>query len=236
MLLNSEARAQLASLNGELVVSCQARESNPLHGPVFMAAMAAAAIQGGAAGIRADGVEDITAIAHAVGADVPIMGIYKVPMEDGSLFITPTAESARKVIVAGAKLVALDGTRRERPGGESLRQVIQAIHASGGVALADCGTMDHARYALECGADAIGTTMAGYTPDSFKTSGPDFALLEQMVRRGAAPVFAEGRFWTREDAKRALDLGASFVVVGTAITNPVEITRRFVSFMKPDAT
>jgi putative N-acetylmannosamine-6-phosphate epimerase len=49
-------------------------------------------------------------------------------------------------------------------------------------------------------------------------------------------VFAEGRFWTREDAKRALDLGASFVVVGTAITNPVEITRRFVSFMKQDAT
>ncbi|MEZ4498033.1 MAG: putative N-acetylmannosamine-6-phosphate 2-epimerase [Thermomicrobiales bacterium] len=226
------ARQQLASLNGELVVSCQAREANPLHGPLFMAAMAAAAVIGGAAGIRADGVEDIEAIAKAVGPDVPIMGILKVKMPDGSLFITPTAESARQVIGAGANLVAVDGTRRERPGGDSLRQVIEAIHAEGGVALADCGTMDHARYSLECGADAIGTTMAGYTPDSIMTAGPDFTLLEDMVRRGAAPVFAEGRYWTRQDAKRALDLGASFVVVGTAITNPTEITRRFVSAMK----
>ena len=104
------ARQQLASLNGELVVSCQAREANPLHGPVFMAAMAAAAVLGGAAGIRADGVEDIEAIANAVGPDVPIMGIFKVKMPDGSLFITPTAESARNVIAAGANLVAVDGT------------------------------------------------------------------------------------------------------------------------------
>ena len=197
-----------------------------------MAAMAEAAVIGVAAGIRADGVEDIEAIANAVGPDVPIMGIFKVKMPDGSLFITPTAESARNVIEAGANLVAVDGTRRERPGGDSLRQVIEAIHAEGGVALADCGTMDHARYSLECGADAIGTTMAGYTPDSIMTAGPDFTLLEDMVRRGAAPVFAEGRYWTRQDAKRALDLGASFVVVGTAITNPTEITRRFVSAMK----
>lgn len=230
--MSNNARAQLTSLNGELVVSCQARETNPLHGPVFMAAMASAAVQGGAAGIRADGVDDIAAIAEAVGPDVPIMGIFKVKMPDGSLFITPTADHARQVVEAGAKLVAIDGTRRARPGGEKLRQVIEAIHAAGGVALADCGTMDHARYSLECGADAIGTTMAGYTPDSIMTAGPDFSLLEDMVRRGAAPVFAEGRYWTMQDAKRALDIGASFVVVGTAITNPTEITRRFVSAMK----
>ncbi len=230
--MTSSARQQLASLNGELVVSCQARETNPLHGPSFMAAMAAAAVLGGAAGIRADGVNDIAAIHDTIGPDVPIMGIFKVKMPDGSLFITPTADHARQVIEAGALLVAVDGTRRERPGGERLRNVIDAIHAAGGVALADCGTMDHARYSLESGADAIGTTMAGYTPDSIMTAGPDFSLLEDMVRRGAAPVFAEGRYWTNHDAKRALDIGASFVVVGTAITNPTEITRRFVSAMK----
>ncbi|MCC6314189.1 MAG: N-acetylmannosamine-6-phosphate 2-epimerase [Thermomicrobiales bacterium] len=226
------ARQQLASLYGGLVVSCQARETNPLHGPLFMAAMAQASMLGGAVGIRADGVEDISAIAAALGPDVPIMGINKFKMPDGSLFITPTAESARQVIAAGARLVAIDGTKRERPGGESLRQVIEAIHAEGGVALADCGTMEHARYSLECGADAIGTTMAGYTPDSIMTAGPDFSLLEDMVRRGAAPVFAEGRYWTPQDAQRALSIGASFVVVGTAITNPTEITKRFASAMK----
>lgn len=226
------AQEQLASLAGGLVVSCQAREDNPLHGPHFMATMARAAVQGGAVGIRADGEADIAAIAEAVGPDVPIMGIFKVKQPDGSLFITPTAESARKVIAAGARLVALDGTRRDRPGGEALKDVIAAIHVAGGAALADCGTLDHAQYAIACGADAIGTTMSGYTPDSVKQDGPDFDLLEQMSALGAVPVFAEGRIWTREEARRALELGASFVVVGTAITNPTAITARFVAAMK----
>lgn len=214
------------------MVSCQAREDNPLHGPVFMAAMAKAAMLGGAAGIRADGESDIRAIAEAVGPAVPIMGIFKVKQPDGSLFITPTAESARKVIAAGARLVALDGTRRERPGGESLEHVVTAIHSAGGMALADCGTLDHARYAIECGVDAIGTTMSGYTPDSVKQEGPDFELLGEMVALNGVPVFAEGRIWTREEARRARDIGASFVVVGTAITNPTAITARFVAAMR----
>ena len=46
------------------------------------------------------------------------------------------------------------------------------------------------------------------------------------------PVFAEGRIWTPEEARRALDLGASFVVVGTAITNPTAITARFVAALQ----
>jgi len=167
-----------------------------------------------------------------VAPDVPIMGINKFKMPDGSLFITPTASSAREIIDAGSRLVALDGTGRDRPGGEHLRDVIASIHAKGCVALADCGTIAHARFALDCGADAIGTTMAGYTPDSHKTDGPDFDLLVSMVALAGAPVFAEGRIWTREDARQALELGASFVVVGTAITNPTEITRRFVEAMK----
>ena len=40
-----DGASALDSLEGGLVVSCQAREDNPLHGPVFMAAMAAAAMQ-----------------------------------------------------------------------------------------------------------------------------------------------------------------------------------------------
>jgi N-acylglucosamine-6-phosphate 2-epimerase len=224
-------RAGLEQLRGGLVVSCQARADNPLHGPVFMAAMAAAAMQGGAAGIRADGVADITAIRARVGADVPVMGIFKTKMPDGSLFITASSDDALHVIGAGANLVALDGTPRTRPGGESLAEVVAAIHAAGGAALADVGTEDHAAYAIECGVDAVGTTLSGYTVDSVKQEGPDFALLERLVKSFRVPVFAEGRVWTREEARRALDLGAAFVVVGTAITNPMAITERFVAEM-----
>jgi N-acylglucosamine-6-phosphate 2-epimerase len=231
-VVGEQATRALEQLRGGLVVSCQARENNPLHGPVFMAAMARAAVDGGAVGIRADGETDIAAIRAAIGPNVPIMGIYKVTSPDGSIFITPSAESARKTIAAGAELVALDGTLRPRPGGESLREVVAAIHDAGGAALADVGTIEHAMYAIESGVDAVGTTLSGYTPDSLKVEGPDFALLEALVRISPVPVFAEGRFWTREEAQRAIDLGASFVVVGTAITNPREITARFVESMK----
>jgi len=219
-------------LEGGLVVSCQAQEDNPLHGPVFMAAVAEAAVRGGAVGIRAEGVDDIAAIRERVGPDVPIIGILKTEMPDGSLFITAAANDARQIIDAGAELVALDGTRRPRPGGASLEEVISAIHGAGGAALADCDTLDSAIHAIECGADAVGTTMAGYTPESEKTEGPDFALLAQLVGSAAVPVFAEGRIWTREEGVRALELGASFVVVGTAITNPLAITERFVEAIR----
>lgn len=223
------AAAELARLRGRLVVSCQAREGNPLHGPAFMAAMAEAAVLGGAAGIRADGAADVAAIRAAIGPDVPIMGIAKAKQPDGSLFITPDAAGARGVIAAGARLVALDGTTRPRPGGETLAEVVAAIHAAGGAALADVGTLADARHALAAGVDAVGTTLSGYTPDSPKQAGPDFDLLAALVRECPVPVFAEGRVWTREEARRALDLGAAFVVVGTAITNPTAITQRFVA-------
>jgi N-acylglucosamine-6-phosphate 2-epimerase len=230
--LSEQARAALRRLQGGLVVSCQARENNPLHGPIFMAAMAQAAVLGGAVGIRADGEADIAAIRAAVKAEIPIMGIFKVKQADGSLFITPTAESAKRVIKCGATLVALDGTPRARPGGESLKDVVEAIHAAGGAAMADVGTLEHARYAIESGVDAVGTTLSGYTADSPKQPGPDFDLLQLLVIESNVPVFAEGRIWTREEARRAIDLGASFVVVGTAITNPQAITARFVAAIR----
>jgi N-acylglucosamine-6-phosphate 2-epimerase len=107
--------------------------------------------------------------------------------------------------------------------------VVEAIHAAGGAALADVGTLDHARYAIASGVDAVGTTLSGYTADSPKQAGPDFDLLQSLVTASPVPVFAEDRVWTREEAQRAIALGASFVVVGTAITNPQAITARFVA-------
>jgi N-acylglucosamine-6-phosphate 2-epimerase len=221
----------LQRLKGGIVVSCQARENNPLHGPVFMAAMAAAAVAGGAVGIRADGVADIGAIRAAIGPDIPIMGISKYKLPDGGLFITPTVASAREIIDAGANLVALEATTRERPGGETLAQVVAGIHAAGALAMADCATLDDARAAVAASVDAVGSTMSGYVGGP-KLDGPDFELIERMAAALPVAVFAEGRVWTREDAKRALDLGATFVVVGTAITNPQAITARFVAGLR----
>ena len=74
--------------------------------------------------------------------------------------------------------------------------------------------------------------MAGYTAaTAHRTGGPDLELLDQLVRHCQRPVVAEGRYDTPDLAAQALRAGAFAVVVGTAITNPREITRRFVQAM-----
>ena len=94
----------------QLIVSCQAPEGDVFHGPDAMARFAIAALQGGAAGIRANGVEDVRAIRDAVS--LPIIGIQKSPHPDGGWLITGTFECARDLVEAGADVIALDCTRR----------------------------------------------------------------------------------------------------------------------------
>jgi N-acylglucosamine-6-phosphate 2-epimerase len=232
MSLSDRAHQQLLSLHGGLVVSCQARPDNPLHGPRYMAAMSEAAVKAGAVGIRANGAADVAAIRARVS--VPILGINKLKSADGSVFITPSRESALEVIAAGAQLVALDGTDRPRMDGESLAEVIRFIKENGAAALADVSTLEEGRRAADAGADAVGTTLSGYTSWSPQQQEPDFALIQALAREVGAPIFAEGRIWTPAQAARALECGASFVVVGTAITNPTAIAERYVDAMRRD--
>ncbi len=62
------------SLPHGIIVSCQAYEGEPLFGAHIMAAMARAALEGGAVGIRANSAADIAAI-RAI-TDRPIVGLY----------------------------------------------------------------------------------------------------------------------------------------------------------------
>ncbi len=222
----------LNRLYGKLIVSCQARPESPLHGPVYMAAMARAAEMGGAGGIRADGPEDIRAI-RAV-TSLPIIGIYKRRDLDPEVYITPRFEEARAVWEAGAPIIAVDGTPRPRPGGETLPSLIARAHEElpGCLIMADVSTVDEGVAAVRAGADLVATTLAGYTPYSRRLPGPDLELVTELVRVVQVPVIAEGRFWRPEEAAEALRRGAHAVVVGTAITNPIVITRRFAMAMQ----
>jgi N-acylglucosamine-6-phosphate 2-epimerase len=214
---------------GALIVSCQARPGNPLHGPAPMALMAKAAVDGGAAGIRANGPVDVAAIRAEVS--VPIIGIYKQGDPSG-VSITPTAESAAEVVRAGADLVALDGTQRPRPDGRSLAAQIEWIHDSLGVpVLADVDSVESALAARDSGADAVATTLSGYTLGQVPHA-PDIRLVADLVAKLDCAVVAEGRYRTGTDVRAALDAGAYAVVVGTAITNPLAITRRLVEEMR----
>lgn len=217
----------LDRLHHGLIVSCQAEAHEPLHGAQHMAVMARAACQGGAAGIRANGLEDVRAIRAAV--DLPLIGIFKDDVPGFAVRITPTLQRARQVAEAGADLIAIDATDRPHPDGLALAERIRAIHEeTGRLVLADISTVDEGLAADAAGADLIATTLSGYTEASLHRSGPDFELLRQLARKASVPLIAEGHIATPEQAAEALRCGAFAVVVGSAITRPQWITARFV--------
>lgn len=215
--------SRLASIKGQLVVSCQAYPGEPMQSPTIMAAVAQAVVEGGARGVRAQGIEDLKAIRPLV--DVCLIGLVKRG-SDG-VFITPTVADALDCVTAGADIVAVDGTRRDRPDGQSLAATVAAVHASGALVMADCGSLGDALYSIAAGADCVGTTLAGYTGERPVTRGPDLDLLAQLVANVDVPVIAEGRIRNPDDALACLNAGAYAVAVGTAITHPTRIAQTF---------
>jgi N-acylglucosamine-6-phosphate 2-epimerase len=196
-----------------------------------MAAMARAAVQGGAVGIRANGPVDIAAIRAAVS--VPLIGLYKVQVAGYEPYITPALEHAQAVAQAGADIIALDATLRPHPNGMDAAGLIRQIReATGKPVLADVATFAEGVAAAQAGADAVSTTLSGYTPQSLQQAGPDFDLLRRLVDTLSIPVIAEGRIATPEQAAQALEVGAFAVVVGGAITRPQLITRSFVQAIR----
>lgn len=193
-----------------------------------MAAMARAATVGGAVGVRINGPDDIKAVRAAT--TLPIIGLYKRSYGDSPVTITPTFAEAAAVASAGAAIIALDATRQSRPDGVSLAALIARIRAEIALpVLADVADLTDALAAESAGAAAVATTLSGYLdPAISPPDDPDLDLVAVLTARVRIPVIAEGRIKTPAEARAALDRGAFAVVVGTAITNPREITRRFV--------
>ncbi|GAA0740683.1 putative N-acetylmannosamine-6-phosphate 2-epimerase [Dactylosporangium roseum] len=217
----------MATIRGGLIVSCQAGPEHPLRDTSTMRRLAEAAVLGGATAVRCGGVggiADVRAVAAAVA--VPVIGLTKSGTD--GVFITPTVADALRVLAAGAAVVATDATTRPRPDGAELRETIEAVHDAGGIVMADVSTVAEGVAAASAGADLVATTLSGYTPYSPRTAEPDLALVRDLVAElPAVPIIAEGRYHRIEQVREALEAGAGAVVVGTAITDPVWITRRF---------
>ncbi|MDO5049094.1 MAG: N-acetylmannosamine-6-phosphate 2-epimerase [Actinomycetaceae bacterium] len=227
--MNARKDEIINSIKGGLIVSVQAYPGEPMRHPETMAQIALAAEQGGAVGIRCQGLADISAIRGQV--QVPVLGLWK----DGSegVYITPTLQHARACVMAGADVVAIDATTRPRPDGLTYAETVKALHADGAIVMADCGSFEDAVQAAEAGTDILSTTLAGYTPDRAKTEGPDIELLTQMVKEFPEfPVLCEGRIHTLDHARQVMEAGAWAAVVGTAITHPTSITSWFAKAVK----
>lgn len=215
----------IEQLRHRLVVSCQAYPGEPMRDPDTMARVASAVAAGGAAGIRAQGLDDLRAIRAKVA--LPLIGLWKDG--PGPVTITPTLAHAIAVAGTGADVVALDATNRPRPDGSTLAEIVRAVHDAGALVMADVSTYDEGLAAAEAGADLVGTTLSGYTEATahLKTGGPDLDLVERLARGLDVPAIAEGRIRTPADAAEALRRGAYAVVVGTAITHPTTLTAQF---------
>ncbi|MBS5368771.1 MAG: N-acetylmannosamine-6-phosphate 2-epimerase [Longibaculum muris] len=226
----------MEKIHNNLIVSCQALEGEPLHSSFIMSKMALAAQMGGAKGIRANSVEDIHAIKKEV--DLPIIGIIKKDYVGTDVYITPTMKEVDALVEEGVDIIAMDATIQSRLNDLSLDDFFKAVKEKypHQLFMADCSTVEEAIHADELGFDFIGTTLVGYTPQSqnLKIENNDFEIIKEIVKHVKHPVIGEGNIDTPEKVKRVLELGCYSVVVGSIITRPQIITKRFVDKIKDE--
>lgn len=217
----------MPNLKRGLIVSCQAVKGEPLYGLNMMHHFARAAVLGGARGIRANYVEDIKAIKNEV--DVPVIGIIKAVYEGSPVYITPTLKEVKELLTTGCEVIALDATDRPRPNGEKLEDLVKYIRENAPQVeiMADCSTYEEAENADKLGFDYVGSTMRGYTEYTKGISIPDYDLLNKMVNTLNAKVIAEGGIWEQNQLEKVLKEGVYAVVIGSAVTRPMDITKHF---------
>ncbi|WP_260736584.1 N-acetylmannosamine-6-phosphate 2-epimerase [Tunturiibacter lichenicola] len=214
-------------LRGRLIVSCQASEGDPLDDLDTLTRIATSVLRGGAGGLRAEGVTRIAAF-RAI-TQLPIIGIIKTYDTNGDVYITPDFASAKAISNAGADIIALDCTARRLTAAEPWPELISRIHTDlHRPILADIASLEDAQAAERAGADAVATTLYGYTAETANIRTPSWPLIQSMVAHLTIPILVEGHITDPPQAQYALELGATAVVVGSAITRPETITSRFV--------
>ncbi len=224
----------LESLRGGVVVSVQASQGEPLDRPEILCALAESALNGGACAVRMAQPDNMQLFKRQ-HPKVPVIGItkpHRIPKNAQELvYITPGFADVQS-IAGCCDIVALDATLRPRPSGETLLEIVTQTRAAYPdlLLMADVATLEEGLNAQALGFDLIGTTLSGYTAETLprKDQGPDFDLLQGLVAAVEIPVIMEGRLWEPSEAAKAFALGAFAVVIGSAVTRPHEITRRFV--------
>jgi N-acylglucosamine-6-phosphate 2-epimerase len=221
----------MTNLPKGLIVSCQAPVNSPLHDPYVIAAMAKAAVNNGAVAVRIDTPSHIQAVRQKV--QVPIIGLWKQVITGSDVYITPQFHHAVAVAAAGADIIAIDATTRNRPGDEKLADIITLIHQQlNKPVMADVDTYEAAQLAVNAGADIVGTTLFGYTAQTKNFSPPGWELLTQIIENLNTFVICEGGISSPQMARKALDLGANAVVVGGAITGIDLLVQAYISTLE----
>lgn len=225
----------LEKIRNELIISCQAEGNSPFNHPSKLSLFAIAAEQGGAGGIRSEGLKKTRKIREV--CTLPIIGIIKDKFSDGSICITRGKSDISKLIDSGADLIAVDGTSREKSGltGPEFIQFCKTRFPDVPI-IADIATLDEAIACVRFGADAISTTLRGYTPETSNMLSDPFdieflKLLRERLPVGF-PIIAEGKIKNLETVKKINEIGTWCIVIGSVITRPVLTTNEYVKAYK----
>ena len=216
-------------IRGQMIISCQAVPGEPLYveEKSIMYLMARAAKMAGSPAIRTSSIRDVIAIKEETG--LPVIGLVKIQYPGYEGYITPTMKEVDELVEAGSDVVELDCTLRRRGDGTSVNDFIRDIREKYPdiILMADISNYEEGVNAWKCGVDIVGTTMSGYTDYTPKLDGPDYELMRRLAADLDIPVIGEGKIHTPVQAVAALDTGVWSIVVGGAITRPLEIAGRF---------
>ena len=219
----------LDAIHGKMIVSCQAIPGEPLYmeDDSVMYLMARAAKRAGPPAIRTSSIRDVVAIKKETG--LPVIGLVKINYPGYDSYITPTMKEVDALVAAGSDVVALDCTLRKRGDGTTINEFITQIKEKYPdiILMADISNYEEGINAWKCGVDIVGTTMSGYTDYTSKKDEPDYELMRRLAADMDIPVIGEGKIHYPEQAVKALQTGVWSIVVGGAITRPMEIAQRF---------
>lgn len=220
----------LDAIHGKMIVSCQAIPGEPLYmeDDSVMYLMARAAKRAGTPAIRTSSIRDVAAVKKETG--LPVIGLVKINYPGYDSYITPTMKEVDDLVAVGSDVVALDCTLRKRGDGTTINEFIAQIKEKYPdiILMADISNYEEGINAWKCGVDIVGTTMSGYTDYTSKKDEPDYELMRRLSADLDIPVIGEGKIHYPEQAVKALQTGVWAIVVGGAITRPMEIAQRFI--------
>ena len=226
----------LNKINHSIIISLQAMPNEPLYDENCIIQMARSLVElANVKTLRLAGARDIKNI-KKLYPDVTIIGITKperIPDNYKELvYITPNVSDCKKLIDAGADIIATDATLRKRPNNEKLEDLVDFVKSTDRLLMADIATFNEAKNSYNLVFDSVSTTLSGYKIETQnKTDETDYSHVKSIKENLDIFTILEGKIWEKSQANLAFKSGANSVVIGSAVTRPQLIAKRFMSVL-----